>query len=158
MAFYTPVFFDTSSQDDLDLLHSSIRDDSELSNVVSKVEWEILNAFKQRDMEGLGTYEAFFEYESGRDPNDEIKVRLVGYDSSAPANSDAGLKEVLKITIAEITSWVLRNYNNSDGIKSIQQGKRSVTYIGHAPSWKNFPSGWDSELQNYDARIKSYGI
>lgn len=151
-------FFDTTEQADLNLLHSSVREDDELDNVVDSVEWEIINAFSQRDMEGLGTYEAFFEYETGRDPNDEIKVRLVGYDPETQTDSDSGLKAVLKRTIAEIVSWVIRNYENTDGVNSIKQGQRSITYSGHAPSYDSFPKGWDRKLKNYDARIKQYGI
>lgn len=152
------TFFDASNPSDLDLLHSSIRSDDELQNVVNSVEWEVLNAFSQRDLEKIGTYEAFFEYENGRDPNDEIKVRLVGYDKTTPADSDAGLKEALKRTIAEIVTWVIRNYNSTDGVKSITQGKRSITYIGDSPDFNSFPMGWDRRLKNYDARIMPYGI
>lgn len=152
------TFFDITSQSDLNLLHSSVVNDDNLANVVDSVEWEIINAFSQRDMEKVGTIEAFFEYEFGRDPNDVIKVRLVGYDAETPANSDAGLKEVLKRTIADVASWVLRNYSNSNGVTSIKQGQRSISYSGHAPSYNNFPTYWDMKLKNYDARIKEYGI
>lgn len=150
------TFFDIPA--DNNLLHASVRDSSELTNVVNQVEWEILNAFSQRDMERVGTYEAFFEYESGRDPQDEIKVRLVGYDAEVPADSDAGLKEVLKRTIADIASWVLRNYDSNSDVQMIKQGQRAITYSGIAPTWDQFPRGWDNRLQNYDARIKNYGI
>lgn len=151
-------FFDTSSLADIRILHKSVRQSVELDNVIDSVEWEILNAFSQRDMEAIGTYEAFFEYESGRNPNDEIKVRLVGYDSATPTNSIAGLKEAMKRTIAEVASWVLRNYDTNNDVQSIQQGKRSITYSGQAPTYDQFPSGWDRRLKNYDARITPYGI
>lgn len=150
------VFFNPST--DQALLHSSVRNSDELSTIVDQVEWEILNAYSQRDMEAIGTYEAFFEYEFGRDPTDEIKVRLFGYNADDPANSEAGLKEALKRTIALVVSKLLRNYDNQDNVQSIQQGKRSVTYAGMVPTYTSFPTGWDRFLKNYDARYSSYGI
>lgn len=152
------VFFDLSDQKHFEMLHSSVRDSDDLQSVVDSVEWEVINAFSQRDMEGLGTYEAFFEYEFGRDPNDEIKVRLAGYDSANPGDSDSGLKEALSRTIAEIVNWKIRNYDNPDGVESIRQGDRSISYSGHSPSFDQFPTGWDRRLKNYDARISPYGI
>lgn len=149
-------FFDITT--DTGLLHASVRDNPELERVVESIQWEIIQAFSQRDMQGLTTYEAFFRYEFGVDPRDVIKVRLLGYDEENPEQSEAGLKEVLKRTIATIASWVLRNYDNNDGVKSIRQGQRSITYTGLSPSWRDFPAGWDRWLVNYDARIKNYGI
>lgn len=152
------TFFDPSNPSDLSLLHSSVRDHDELYDVADKVEYEVLDRYRQRDMERVSTYEAFFEYEFGRDPNDEIKVRLVGYDAETPEDSEAGLKEALRRTIAEVVSWVLRNYDTQSDVSSIQQGQRSITYSGNAPTWESFPDGWDRYLKNYDASIKSYGI
>ncbi len=140
------------------LLHKSVRDNDELENIIDQVEFEMIEAFKQRSMERLSTYEQFFEYEFGRDPMDEIKVRLVGYDEEDPTKSDEHLKDLLKRTIAKVTTWVLRNYDNADRVSSIQQGKRSITYAGVVPSYKDWYSGWDNMLHNYDARIKNYGI
>ena len=151
------TFFDVTDANDLNLLHADVRGEDELSNVVDKVEWEILDAFSQRDKQGLTTVQAFFEYEKGRDPNDEILVRLAGYDQTAPADSDAGLKEALRRTIADIVSTLMRGYSNEPGIQSVRQGQRSVTY-GMVPTWDKWPSGWDRRLKNYDARIKPYGI
>lgn len=151
-------FFDTSAQADLNLLHESIRTHSELDNVVDKVEWEIINAFTERDMQGLGTYQAFFEYENGNNPNSDLEVRLVGYDATTPADSDANLKQAMRRTIADMASWALRNYTNSNNIESIRQGQRSVTYAGYVPVYNDWPPGWDRRLSNFDARFKQYGI
>ncbi len=149
--------FFTLPQDE-NLLHSSVRDNAELQNIVDQVEFEMIEAFKQRDMQRLTTYEQFFEYEFGRDPLDRIKVRLVGYDEDDPNSSDEDLKELLKRTIAKVTSWVLRNYDNADKAQMIKQGQRSISYAGVVPSYKDWYSGWDNMLHNYDARIKNYGI
>jgi hypothetical protein len=152
------TFFDVSDANDLNLLHADVRTNDELANVVEKVEWEILDAFSQRDRQGLTTVQAFFEYEKGRDPSDEILVRLVGYDEDTPADSEAGLKEALRRTIADIASYLMRSYDNDAGIQSVRQGQRSVSYAGMIPTWTEWPSGWDRRLKNYDARIKAYGI
>ena len=152
------TFFDPTKPEDISLLHSSVRDHEELFDVSDRVEYEVLERYKQRDMERVSTYEAFFEYEFGRDPSQEIKVRLVGYDAETPADSEEGLKEALRRTIAEVVSWVLRNYDTQSDVSSIRQGSRSITYSGNAPTWESFPRGWDRLLKNYDASIKNYGI
>lgn len=150
------IFFDIGT--DSDLLHSSIRNEDELYSIVDRVEWEITQAFKQREMQGLSTYSDFFLYESGSQPNTEIKVRLLGYDQDDPENSEDGLKEVFKYTIADVVSWVLRNYNNQQSAENISLGRFSVSTSGDVPTWREFPSGWDRRFKNYDARITEYGI
>ena len=152
-------FFDVNDSNDTDLLHESIRTHDELSTVVDKVEWEILNeAFLQREGGTRGVVQDFFEYEDGNDPNNELKVRLVGYDQDTPTNSDADLQEALRRTIARVVSWVLRNYDNGQGVRSISQGQRSIEYAGSVPDWQEWPDGWDRILHNYDARIPQYAV
>lgn len=151
-------FFDHSSSDDKALLHESIRDHNELENVVDLMEWKILDHYKQRKGLGIANNADFFRFEDGSDPQNEIKVRLVGYDQDTPSNSEADLKEQLKYTIAKAVSWVLRNYDNPQGVESISQGQRSVSYAGVVPDWEQFPAGIQSMLSNFDAKIASYGI
>lgn len=151
-------FLDVNNSDDLKLIHKEVRADDELENVVSQVQFEIIQAYSQRDMEGISTYEAFFKYEFGVDPSDKVRVRLLGYNEIEPENSDADLKELLKRTIANVASWVMRNYYNPQGATMIKQGQRSISYAGVVPSHKDFPAGWDSLLKNYDARIQPYGV
>lgn len=154
-----PDFFDISSQADLNLLHSDVRTHNELLNVVEKVEWEIIDYYKQREgVLGVTNYSDFFEYEAGNDPDNEIKVRLVGYDQTTPADSRADLKAQLKRVIARGTSWVLRNYSVTQGVQSIRQGQRSVTYGIDVPTWDQFPSGIRGMLKNFDARTGAYGL
>lgn len=151
-------FFNTSDLADINLLHSTVRNHDELDNVVDSVEWEIIDSFTQRESLGLSTVDAFFEYESGADPTASLEVRLVGYDSATPANSEAGLKIAIKRTIADIVSWVLREYTNTQGVQSISQGRRSITYSGTVPSWREWPDGWDIKLSNYNAKHQNFGI
>ena len=151
-------FFDPNDVNDRYLLHSSVRDHDELALAVDKVEWEIIDAFTQRDSQGIATYDAFFKYESGADPFEDLKVRLVGYNADDPGDSDDGLKEAMRRTIADIVSGILRDYDNPQGVGSITQGKRSISYSGSIPSWRDWPSGWDRKLRNYDARLQNYGI
>lgn len=149
------TFFDISAQADLNLLHSSIRDHQELDNVVDKVEYEILDFYKQRPSVPL-------RLQTGREnlySTNDIQVRLIDYDNDTPANSEADLKEALKYTIAEVSSWVLRNYDNDQGgVQSIQQGKRSISYMGAAPSWDRWPDGWRHYLKNFDDREALYSV
>lgn len=151
-------FFDISETSDTNLLHSEVRTHSELQNVVEKVEWEIIDRFSEREGGSLGNYSEFFAYENGSNPNAEIKVRLIGYDEDTPANSETGLKEALRRTIADVVSWVLRSYDNSEGVNSISQGNRSATFNFTSPSWRDWPEGWKNKLSNYDVKVVQYGI
>ena len=151
-------FFDIDNADDLDLLHSEVRENPELGATVTQVQAENIQAFSQRDMQGLTTYQSFFQYEFGVNPTDVIRVRLLGYNEDDPEESDEGLKDVFKRSIAEVVTWVLRNYSNPQGVTSIRQGQRSVTYAGVVPSYMDFPLGWDRWFKNYDGRIQPYGI
>ena len=153
MSFYDAIFFDVDSND-LDLLHSSIRDHAELRKVVDNVEYEVLDYYKQRPSIPL-------TLQTGREnlyTTNDIQVRLIDYDNDNPANSEQDVKNALKRTIAEITSWVLRNYDNMQNVKSISQGKRSIEFYGLAPSWKDFPKGWQRWLRNFDDREALYSI
>lgn len=153
------IFFDANNPDDVALLHPSVRDNVELINQVDRVEAQVLEYYKQRDQQGLATYQDFFLYEFGRQPGSEILVRLTGYNQTDPADSEAGLKEALRRTIAGIVSMTLRNLDGAEGIASQSQGNRSITYAsGQALTWRDWPDGWDMWLNNYDAKIQAYGI
>lgn len=148
------IFFDTGLQADLDLLHSSIRTDAEIDNVVDRVEYAVLDYYKQRPSIPL-------RLETGREnlySTNEINVRLIDYDNDTPANSEADLKEALKYTIADIASWVLRNYSNPQGAQTIKQGQRSITRMQAATDWTNWPDGWKRYLRNYDDREALYSV
>ena len=147
-------FFDINPVADQSLLHSSIRDDAELQNVVDQVEWEIIDYFRQR--ESLRS-----DIVSGKEnltSTQSINVMLIGYDQATPTDSRDDLQEALRRTIADITNWVLRNYSNPQGFQSKSQGNRSYTATGVIPTWREWPDGWKSKLRNFDAKIPSYGI
>jgi len=147
-------FFDINTVADQSLLHSSIRDDAELQNVVDQVEWEIIDYFRQR--ESLRS-----DIVSGKEnltSTQSINVMLIGYDQATPTDSRDDLQEALRRTIADITTWVLRNYSNPQGVQSKSQGNRSYTATGVIPTWREWPDGWKSKLRNFDAKIPSYGI
>lgn len=153
------TFFNTENPNDLALLHADVREATELDRLAEQVEYEVILFYKQRDMQGIATYQDFFRYEAGASPLTGIKVRLVGYNESDPAKSEPDLKEALRRTIAEVLSYQLRNYENANGVASQSQGNRSVTYTsGQPPTWRNFPHGWNLYLRNFDARIQGYGI
>lgn len=143
---------------DGELLHPDVRGSGELQMVADRIEWEIIDYYKQRDMQSLTTYDSFFRFEFGRDPRQEVKVRLLGYDEENPDESEPELKEALRRTVADIVSWVLRNYETEQGASSIRQGNRSITYAGSVPTWREWPVGWSSKLHNFDAKIAGYGI
>lgn len=148
------TFFDPSKKEDLDLLHSSVRDDDELTNVVNKVEYEMIDHFRQRP--DIPVYfRSGFENLSSQN---RIKVRLIGYSEDDPSQSNADLKEALRRSIAHVVSYILRNYDNLVGAQAIRQGQRSVTYKGVIPDVDKWPDGWKSYLRNFDDREAHYSI
>ena len=152
MAFYDAIFFDTDSADDIALLHTSANKKKDLDEVVDNVEYEILDFYKQRPS---------IPFQTGRESlytTNEISVRLIGFDNTTPADSEQDLKDALKKTIAEIVSWVLRNYETEQSVKSMRQGNRAITFGGLSPSWQDFPSGWQRWLKNFDDREALYSI
>lgn len=152
------IFFDPAS--DKALIHASVRDHEELSNVADQVEHEVIEAYKQRP--GIP-----IRVRSGRENLNKtpraIEVRLEGYNVDNPEDSDDGLKEQLKRTIADVTSFMLRNYDNEQGVQQVRQGQRSVMYGnaqggGTSITWRSFPPGWNVRLKNYDNRVANYAI
>jgi|SRR5690625_2548072 len=125
-------YFDPNRPEDLKLLHSSVREDPELSNIVEQVQWEIIDRFT----EGTG---------------ERSMVRLAGY----PDSED--LSEAMRRTIADIASWVLRDYSNEQGATSLRQGNRAITYA-KVPTWRDWPGGWEAKLTRFDRRRPIYGI
>lgn len=148
------TFFDIENQDDLNLLHSSVRGNDELSNIVEQVEWEMIEYFRQRpDMpiyfrSGLENLSSL----------NRIRVRLIGYNEDEPVNSSTELKEAFRRAIAYVVSDVIRNYDNVMNATSIRQGQRSVSYNGKVPDVKDWPSGWKRFFKNYDDREAVYSI
>ena len=147
-------FFDASKTEDLNLLHSSVRDDDEIFNVVDQVEWEMIEYFRQRpDMpiyfrSGLENLSSL----------NRIRVRLIGYNEDDPAESSTQLKEAFRRAIAYVVSEVVRNYNNESKVTSEKLGRFSATYQGAIPTVKDWPSGWKRFFKNYDDREAVYSI
>ena len=112
-------------------IHPSVRDDAELTIQAKNAEYDIFNHFTE-----------------------DGEVKLTGYNS-AKAQADEALVEAVERTIGDVVSFRLRNSGVQDGVHSIRQGARSVTY-SHAPSWDGYPVGWMSKLTPFDNRTKLY--
>lgn len=147
-------FFDVNEQADLNLLHSTVRSDSELSNTVETVEWEMIEYFRQRPDMPL-YFRSGLENLSSLN---RIRVRLIGYNEDDPANSTAELKEAFRRAIAYVVSDVLRNYKNPINATSIKQSQRSITYNGRVPDVNDWTVGWQRFFKNYDDREAVYSI
>jgi hypothetical protein len=134
------AWFDVNS--DQNLLHESVRGMDDLINIAARVEELVIE-----------------HYRTGNDP---IGVSLTGWDND-PAQADAGLRNVMKRTIADVISYVGRNYNNLPGVVSQRQGNRSISYVGMAgsgtlPTYQDFPSGWQWRLRRYSLKEEMYAI
>jgi len=148
------TFFDPSNPSDLSLIHSSVRDHEELYDVADKVEYEMIDHFRQRPDMPL-YFRSGFENLSSLN---RVKVRLIGYSEDSPEDSNANLKEALRRSIGYVVSYILRNYDNTVGAESIRQGQRSISYRGQIPNVNDWPSGWKKYLRNFDDREAQYSI
>ena len=139
------AYFDTSNQDDLNLLHADARDHNELSNVASRVEQEILDYFSTID-NGYPDY--WYDHNEPAGSGEVVRVNLAGYDSD-PANATDAFKRAFKQTIADVTSYILLNYEKTeDAIESEDRGERSTSYI-EAVKAGDWPEAWDRKLKKF---------
>lgn len=122
-----------------DYLHPSVRTDPELSTSVENAEYDLFNYFTEVDDEGVRF------------------VALIGYDEVV-GEADPELVEAVERTLGEVVSFRLRNAGNADGVQSIQQGQRSVSYFDSAPGWDDWPINWHRLLIPFDDRIVNYMI
>ena len=126
------TFFDITSQDDVDLLHASVRKHTERDRVINAVEVEILNRFTIRT--GVNAY----------------RVELEGYDDTTPASSHATLKAALKRAIAAVASHRLRYYDRDPSLQIEELGDYKYDRGSGAGKLDvDWPASWDSELTRF---------
>jgi hypothetical protein len=128
------IFF--TYADDSALLLEDIRDEAERDNVVLQSENDIIRWFTR----GLGSSRV---------------VALYGWDSDAPVNSEATLKQALKETIAEVASHRLRYYDEDPTIgRSVRGSRTDDRKVGSLdPLW---PSGWERRLLDFETTSRRY--
>ena len=102
MAYY----FDPTNADDLLLLNSAVRVNSELINVANPTEDDIQQLYTVYD-----------------EDDEEYVVKLRGYTVD-PDDAGVLFKKAYKQTIADAISWRLLNYSSSDNHKGIKRDKR----------------------------------
>ena len=125
-------FLDVTDDDDLALIHASVRGHEEMATTVDESERDILMKYTVRT--GINTYE----------------VQLEGYNDSDPASSNASLVESLKRIVARVASHRLRNYDRNP----IYQKERLDVYeydrgSGAGVASDKWPDGWDDELRKF---------
>jgi len=143
--------------DDKTLLHASVRDNSELQNVATQVEADILQHYRDRlryyNKDGVPIWFWNFGFPELRLPTD---IKLRGY-APDPANAEPGLKNALKKTIADVISHCLRYYDNDEGVTYERRGYRQTRYK-KIPTKNDWPKNWDWRLAIYDSREKVYAV
>lgn len=132
-------FFNAADEDDLALLHSTVRRHAERDTTVEEAERDVLGEFTVRT--GTNTYE----------------VALEGYVDADPATSHATLKAALKRAIAKVVSYRLRGYDRNPGY----QRERLDVYeydrgSGSTRSSELWPTGWDRELRKFFSETQSW--
>ena len=125
-------FLDVTDDDDLALVHASVRGHAELGTTVEESERDVLLKYTVRT--GTNTYE----------------VQLEGYVDSDPASSHATLVAALKRAVARVTSHRLRNYDRNP----LYQKERLDVYeydrgSGAGSATDMWPPNWDDELRKF---------
>lgn len=126
-------YFNPSNEDDLKLLHSSVRTSAELENVASRVERQIIN-FYTIDLRAVAT---------------PTTVALDGYEIDADDATNP-FKADFKQTIADVISHLLMNYDARDE-KRIKIGQREKEFF-QPKNYKSWPIGWNNWLKPYELR------
>lgn len=146
-------YFDPTSDSDKSLLHSDVRDHSELERVATQVEFDVINHYREE-----------LRYESGSrayayPPNGPVQtaVYLNGYEED-PQKAEKHFREALRHTIADLISFSLRVYDNEIGVTSQRRGGRSKSFAGKVPTPNQWPDGWSRRLAIYDNTEVLYGL
>lgn len=148
-------YFDPAILSDVNLLHSSVREHSELSNVAAQVEYDVIDHYTEEYPRLKNTSYKSTTY----DPDAPIRtvVKLHGYDKD-PEKAESNLKEALRRTIATVISATLKQYDNERNLQSERLGNRSYSYAGKIPTKDDWPNGWDRRLSKFDNRDVVYGL
>lgn len=135
MAYY----FDPTNADDLKLLNSDVRSDSELENISNPTEDDVRQMYTVYD-----------------ESSEQYEVKLRGYTSD-PDDAAAAFKKAYKQTIADVISYRLLNYSNTKGVKRDRRGQREQEYFeGYRP--EELPQRLFCRLSLYDTKTPVFGI
>lgn len=143
-------YFDISSAADLFLIHSSVRDHCELSQMAASVEDEIISQYRERNVGGYTEY-PYYSSQTGTPyttTDGKYIIWLDGYKVDAD-EADTRLKDAMRRTIADVISHRLKHYDDEPGIKSWTQGRRSVVYAGDGID-AHWPKSWNKRLIEFN--------
>ncbi len=135
------TYFDTDVEEHRNLLPSDVRSHSELDNVIDQVENDIILFYTERS-------------------DSVFYVRLYGYLDADPDDVKSKFETAMRITIAAVAAFRLRNYNADLGLKSESLDGYSYTrhdsaLSGSIPS-RLWPKAWNSLLQMFDIRTRKW--
>jgi len=151
------TYFTSTDAGDLKLLPESMRGaTAELVNISAVAERDVIRTFTRRESQfsilGFPTLAEVVNQNIG------LVVFLAGYKEDADhADTDADLKQALKETIADVTSWRFKRTNRDAGIAS------ESTDVGKTVTWRkktasNFPPNFSWRLSNFDLREPAWGF
>lgn len=146
------VFFKAADAEDRLLLHADLRTHDDLEVVAYEAEAQVIDHFTEYDTPYLASSWPTFNPWS-----QTPRVRLLGYDESNPAASDAGLRQALRWAIAEVVSYRLKRRLESavaEGYASETLGDYSYRRFSRptGTDQSGFPDGWKRHLARYDRR------
>lgn len=171
------TYFDPNNTGDKNLLPPGMRSDSELANVASLAEADVIGYYTQEPAYFLYTnqlgLQGFFDasFGVGEDITNQIapanavvpqvRVFLRGYkaDAADPA-VDPNLKLALKRSIAEVIAWRLNQWKEIEPGVASSSGTdagtpKSKTF--RATAEDRYPTDWTRWLYPYDSRPQLWG-
>lgn len=167
-------YFDPTDYRDLELLPEQFRNASDLPQVSSDCETEVLSHYTRRVHDarytllqpiaqppiGFTTTPSFVYTPRGyaTDLGNGSLVYLAGYtiDSADPA-CDPMLRTQLKKAIARLVAWRLRQWDRDPTLKT-ESAQGQVTRSYRDDAVNVFPPGFESILKNFDTRIPVWAL
>ena len=125
-------YFDITT--DKYLLHASVRNHAEASNVATKAERDLIRLYTYRNNSGT------------------LTVGIKGYAADADDVTQTGLVQAMKDAIAAVITARLRNYDSPKGVTSESLGDYSVTLSGASEGFDAIPEEAEFYLADFDIR------
>lgn len=140
------TYFNASDEADKLLISEEVRAHSDLYSVAAQVEMEVIEYFT--------SYCTVSAPVTGAEVVEKT-VELRGYNADS-ALAEAGLKDALRRTIADVVSHRLQYYDTDETLTSVRRGSRAWTRENGAVN-KDWPKNrWDWRLIPYDKRDPIY--
>lgn len=139
--------------DDADLVSPDVRSSQDLQTVAEQAEKDVIRFYTRKEPGDASGWRTTFPEGTEVNAALGLHVYLLGYETDADdEDTDDDLKDALKRTIADVTSWRLQQnklgFNvlaKSDGLGG--QNRRGREF--RADALDKFPPGWNWRLRSF---------